>query len=168
VVVDLEAVQVVCVSLEPHQEAAVRHESREPTASRVGGRVISLYPVDSAVHDVFEAVRPGGPCVDGVPVTGVREPVLPQGGGQHQPKLVAQFHGVHPRVDVQDQVHLERLGLAMQPAGTVKLFALGIDVLDIKNIFKQYSGHGVSLLLPLLGFPGFVVVQRVPEVDSAR
>ena len=78
--------------------------------------VSCLYPVDSAVHDVFEAVRPGGPCVDGVPVTRVREPVLSQGGGQHKPKLVAQFHGVHPRVDVQDQVHLERLGLAMQPA----------------------------------------------------
>ena len=43
-VVDLEAVQVVCVSLEPHEKAAVRHESREPTASRVGGRVISLKP----------------------------------------------------------------------------------------------------------------------------
>ena len=37
VMVDLEAVQVVCVSLEPHQEAAVRHVCREPTSSRVGG-----------------------------------------------------------------------------------------------------------------------------------
>ncbi len=31
---------------------------------------------------------------------------LPETGGEDKPELVSQFHGVDPRVDVQNQVHL--------------------------------------------------------------
>lgn len=70
--------------------------------------------------------------------------VLAQRGGQHQTKLVAQLHRVQPRVDVQNQVHLERLGLAVQPADAVELLALRVHVLHVEDVLEQNTGHGVN------------------------
>lgn len=64
-----------------------------------------------------------------------------QGRGQHQPELVPELHRVEPRVDVQDEVHFERLGLAVQPAASVELFALRVHVLHVEDVLEQDSGH---------------------------
>ena len=45
------------------------------------GTIVALQAVDLAVHDVLEAVGPGGSGVPGVPLPVVRVAVLPQGGG---------------------------------------------------------------------------------------
>lgn len=52
------------------------------------GVLVSLDAVDLAEHDVLEAVSPRAFSLLRVPVPTVREPVLPQRGGQHQPELV--------------------------------------------------------------------------------
>ena len=47
--VDLEAVEIVGVPLEPHQQAAVADVCAE---SALGAGLVPLYPVDLAVHHV--------------------------------------------------------------------------------------------------------------------
>lgn len=47
----------------------------------------------------------------------------------------------YPAVDVQDEVHLERLGFTMQAAHSVELLSFGIDILDVKYVLKQHAGH---------------------------
>lgn len=51
------------------------------------GVLVALYAVDLAEHDVLEAVGTG-PRVLGVPLAAVREPILSQRRGQHQPELI--------------------------------------------------------------------------------
>lgn len=54
--------------------------------------LIALDPVDLPEHDVLEAVSPRPLGLLGVPVAGVREAVLSQGCGEHQPELVPCGH----------------------------------------------------------------------------
>ena len=81
-------------------------------------------------------------------LTVVGHAVLLERGGEDEPELVAELHGVDPAVDVQDQVHLEGLGLAVQPRATVELLALGVDVLHVEDVLEQHPRHlGRSLFL---------------------
>ena len=82
-----------------------------------------------------------GPVTMWVVFTGVWKSVFPECGGEHETEFVAQDHGVHPAVDVEDQVHLEGLGLAVEPAHAVKLFALGVNVLHVEDVFEEHAGH---------------------------
>ena len=67
--VDLEAVEVVGVALEPHEESTVGDVGGEAAGGLAGAVVLALDAVDLAVHDVLEAVGAGVlAAVDGVPL----------------------------------------------------------------------------------------------------
>ena len=75
------------------------------------------------------------------PRTTVRKSILLESGGQNQPEFVAQFHRVNPGVDVQDQVHLEGLALAMETTHSVELLTLRINVFNVEDVLEQNTGH---------------------------
>lgn len=69
-----------------------KHQNPDHSQSARGfhGRLVALYPVDLAGHDVLEAVRPGTLRLEprGVPVAAVRIAVLAKGGREDQAELV--------------------------------------------------------------------------------
>ena len=74
--------------------------------------------------------------------TCVWKSVFLEGVGQDQPELVPQLHGVDPAVDVEDEVHLEGLRLAVEATHAVELLPLRVDVLHVEDVLEEHARHG--------------------------
>lgn len=137
--IHLESVQIVGISLKSHQQPSEGHVGGQTGSLIV--RFVTFDPVDLSIHHVLEAVRPRSFVLKRIILPTVWAAILPQSGSQDQAELVAQLHGVQPRVDVQDQVHFEGLGLAVKAGDSVELLALRVHILNVEYILKEYASH---------------------------
>ena len=140
VVVLFKSMQVVGITLKPHQEATKWYISRQAPTS-ISSDVITLDPVDLSVHHILKAVCSWWSCFWCIELWIHGISIFLQGFCKHQSELVTKLHRVDPYIDVQNQIHFEWFRLTMESTCSLKLFSFRVYILNIKDIFKQHSCH---------------------------